>query len=143
MQNYFFILISRFEVRTSRFGRSLASHRYRKSHLPDRRVVVRIAAELVPGAIPLNDVLDLAIDILQIVVVDMAGQEDIAHAARRDVNALVAPYVAQNGIVVDEQIEIEAIKAQRNRVRVIDADREVEVHRRRKSEIDTRPYLSE
>ena len=93
--------------------------------------VKQLAGEGATGAISLNDVLDFSIDILQIVVGDVAGQVDIANTARRDVNALIAPHVAQHRVVVDQQIEVEAIQAQGDSVRVVDADVEVEIDRRR------------
>ena len=53
-------------------------------------------------------------------------------------NPLIAPDVVEHAIVIDQQIEIEVIEPQRHRIRVVDADREIEIHRRRNSEIHAR-----
>ena len=68
----------------------------------------------------------------------MRGQVHVAGAARRNVDALIAANVVQDPIVVDQQIEIEVIESQRDCIRVVDANCEVEVHRRRDSEVDAR-----
>src|ERR1700716_2060687 len=99
----------------------LPSHRHRKPHLPDRGVVVRIPAEFIAGTIPLNDVLHLPTDGQQAVVGHEAGQTDLSDTACRDVDTLIAPHVAKDRCVVDQEIEVETIESQRNGIRIVDS----------------------
>ena len=89
-------------------------------------------------AVPLDDVGNFAKDRPEVVIGDVRSQVHVADAARRNVDALIAANVVQDPIVVDQQIEIEVIESQCDGIRIVDAEREVEVHRRRDSEVDAR-----
>src|SRR5712692_5683361 len=105
----------------------LSSHRHRKPHLPDGRVVVGISANLIASPIPLDDIRHLAIDGADVVVVHVTAEVNVADAPGGDVNALIAPHIAQNGVVVDQQIEVQAVEAQRDCIGIVDADGEIEI----------------
>src|SRR5205085_7036787 len=116
--------------------------RHGKLQSPERSVVVRVPAERVLRPIPLHVREDTRCEAAQFLVAEARGESDVADAARGNVDARIARNAVEYRVVVDEQIEINAIEPQPDRVRIVDSKGEVEIDRRsgqRKRERYVRP----
>src|SRR5438552_3841499 len=104
---------------------TVGDHRHRKAHRADRGVVIRRSLQLVVRAVALDDVGDLAEDRADVVVSDARAQVDQTEAAGRNARAVTAG-AGEEAFVVDEELEVDLIEPQPDRVGIVDAEVEVE-----------------